>query len=696
MEGLSGFELMNDPWIIIASLFAGALYAVVFYTRKAPWGKNFNGLLAVLRFLLVSIIVFLLLSPFIKFIKNVYEKPVVVFAIDNSQSLAYNTSSDSLKQFLGNIKKYAGDLNDHGMNTEMYTLDGKVPAGDLENTRFHKPATNLSGMLDNIVKTYENRNLTDIVLLSDGIYNQGTSPDYKQYNVNIHTVGMGDTTEKKDVAINNLYYNKIANIDNKFPIVAEIKNTGFKGKTTQVLLKKDGETLQRKPLKFTEKKGLNEVKFMSSAAKKGMVHYTVEVIPFGNEFSEKNNTADAYIDIIDSKNKVLLVAPAPHPDIKAIRKAVTNKKNQEFQVYIPGMHEYEKDKYDLVIFHQVPNKKGIGHDILTKFMEKNSAVFFVTGMQTDFNRLNNILSDVKVMQKGQQTDQVTALFNNDFSKYQFRRSWQEKLNQYPPVRVPFGDFDMSENVEIAISQTVGNINTEKPLLVYAINDKQKKGCFFGDGLWKWRMHEYSETRNTEAFDALISKTVQLLSKKEDKRRFRFDPESNEYYTNETVSFITEIYNEIYEKTYGNKVNLKLKNQETDKVYNYSFTYNQSNESFEVNGLPQGIYQYTASTSLDGELKKASGTITIKALQLEYLSATADHQLLRKLSENTAGKFYNADNTGKIKNRFINDKPKQIIRSQEEITEIINLRWIFFILLGLISLEWFFRKYLGGY
>ncbi|PIZ06313.1 MAG: hypothetical protein COY57_02665, partial [Flavobacteriales bacterium CG_4_10_14_0_8_um_filter_32_5] len=38
----------------------------------------------------------------------------------------------------------------------------------------------------------------------------------------------------------------------------------------------------------------------------------------------------------------------------------------------------------------------------------------------------------------------------------------------------------------------------------------------------------------------------------------------------------------------------------------------------------------------------------------------------------------------------------IIYEETDLKELINLRWIFFILLGLLSLEWFLRKRNGAY
>jgi len=46
--------------------------------------------------------------------------------------------------------------------------------------------------------------------------------------------------------------------------------------------------------------------------------------------------------------------------------------------------------------------------------------------------------------------------------------------------------------------------------------------------------------------------------------------------------------------------------------------------------------------------------------------------------------------------FQNSRAKGIIRSIQDFTKLINIKWLLMIILTLFSLEWFFRKYLGSY
>ena len=62
-------------------------------------------------------------------------------------------------------------------------------------------ATDLDGLLTGIKEGYDGRNLAGVVLVSDGIVNQGRSPVYSEFNFPIYGVAVGDTVPKKDLGL---------------------------------------------------------------------------------------------------------------------------------------------------------------------------------------------------------------------------------------------------------------------------------------------------------------------------------------------------------------------------------------------------------------------------------------------------------------------------------------------------------------
>jgi DNA replication protein DnaD len=113
-------------------------------------------------------------------------------------------------------------------------------------------------------------------------------------------------------------------------------------------------------------------------------------------------------------------------------------------------------------------------------------------------------------------------------------------------------------------------------------------------------------------------------------------------------------------------------------------------------LTKGIYKYKASAQVQGKAEQVSGEFTVKNLQLEALTTTADHTLLRKLAEQTNGKFYLPSQMDQLAASLTNNPPPDVIQSSEELLELIHLKWLFFLFLALLTMEWGIRKYQGAY
>ena len=690
------FNLLTEqsPWLVLVCFLIGGAYTFVLYQKKSPWSKTVNRVLAVFRFVLVTVIcLLLLLNPFIRQFINSEEKPTVVFAIDNSQSITNVNDSTFLKGLLKKLNDLSGKLANQDIEIDIQDLSATVDQGSMADIPFLSQSTDLSNMLNNIKNSYENRNLDKIVLVSDGIHNQGISPNYLNYSFPVLTVALGDTTPKRDIKLQSVLANKVAYLGNEFPVVAEIENIGYPDRVVQAYLSQNGQILDRKTVNFDSDREIKTVSFYTTAKIKGLQHYVVSVDVLDGEFTDKNNSRDAYIEVIDGKEKILVVAAAPHPDIKAIRTVVENNENYSFDLHIPGLNTLKQEKYDLVIFHQIPSIYRAGNELLSKF--KDVSKWFILGAQTNLNIFNQENKSMAIVGRFGRMDEVTPVFNRQFNKFTFEGENIALIEKLPPLQVPFADYNVSNSAQVILSQRVGNVDTEKPLLVVDESGATKTAILAGEGLWQWRMEEYALGDSHESFDDLISKLIQYLSTKEDRRRLRVYPINAEFYDFEKVVFETEVYNEIYERVYDQKINLTLTDEE-GKTTRYSYTVTEGNTRYEISGLPKGIYRYAATANVQNRAETSAGEFTIKDLQLESLNNTADHNLLQQLAKKTGGKFYLPNQLQTLEKDLLENRKQNIIHSTEDIAEMINLKWIFFILLALVSLEWVARKYQGGY
>jgi len=684
-----------STWFFIVSLLVGLGYGLLlYYKSKTPWGKSVNRILFLLRFILISLLASLLVGPFLKLTKNNFEKPLVVIAVDNSASMKLVNDSVSLKNLLIELKKMEGNLGDAGFETRTRTLDLADLEGD---QKFNYQETDLSSMMKGIANDFEGFNLSSVILLSDGIYNTGISPTYSSYAHPVYTIGVGDTTKNKDIIIQNVLYNKLSYQGNQFPIIVEVLNEGFVGESANVSINKGKGTIQTKQIYFARNGQISTVEFLLNADKVGLQRYSVILENKNDEFTYTNNRAQVFVDVIDGKENILLVAASPHPDIKAIVSAIQANDNYEINTFIPGVNELPHDlrATDLIIFHQIPDyRQSLGQD-MNRLLNLEAPKLFIVGAQTNISELNSLMSPVNIVRTRNESDMITPVPNPDFGLFEISSELNEILSKMPPVRSPFGQITYDSESHTLLYQQVGSINTTRPLLLFRNEGKFKTGILFAEGIWKWKLFDYSENKDNELFDELVLKTVQFLTTKDDKRKFRVYPRKNEYFEKESIVFQAEAYNALYEPVYGIKVDLVLTNEKGEKN-NFTFVTSQSNTSFSIRNMVAGIYNYSGTALVNETIITVRGEFLVKEMNIESVNLTADHHLLKELSAKSGGEFYLADDFDELEGKLVSTKPPQLIHTTEQFLPIINLQWTFFLLLLLISTEWFIRKYQGGY
>lgn len=692
---LKSIILESSPAFILLCIVLSIGYAFLLYKSKHPWGKNLNRILFAGRTILVFLLTFLLLGPIIRQIDNILEKPVFVILQDNSVSVKETTDSVSLKALTNSVGSLKETLADNGYDIMQHDLSGEN-TGEI---RFNEPASDLQGSLRKIANQYEGKSIGGVLLLSDGIYNTGLSPLYANYNFPVFTVGMGDTTQRQDIAVKDLIYNKIAYQGNRFPLRAEVLVKGYANQNISISLLQGGKVLERVN-KNSGNEQLLTVDFNSLADKQGIQRFDVQVEVKPGEHNARNNRATAFVEVVEGKKKILIVASAPHPDLKALRSVIEQNANYDLQLHIPGVQETEAknlqpSEVDLVIFHQSPDKRVRTRDLFQRFASSKTSLFVVVGQQSDLNQLAQQNMPIKYEQSPRQLDDVMPVINPSFPSFLISPEASDVFSGFPPVWVPFGKAQVPVSASVLLFQRVGSLATEKPLLWVDAPESRKIAVMLADGLWQWRLQEYSKNENTESFDEVFGKLIQYLSTTEDKSKFRSYPVEQQFSDTETVVFESQVYNDIYEPVYGNAIDLEL-TDESGKKYQYTYVISPGNIRYEIGGLKEGVYRYKSSTQISGKKEEVRGQFLVTAQQAELQNLTADFDLLRKLSNTTGGRFYKASEIAKLNKDLSTKEARGTIHSEEKYDSLLNLKWVFFLLLALAGTEWFLRKFYGGY
>lgn len=685
------------PIIIISFLGSMLLY---FYPKRASYNNKQLITLFSLRFIGLFLVLSLIIAPVIKHKENIIQKPIIAILQDNSSSLLLTKDSNFYKDnYLKNLEHVRDELSENydvkiisfGSQSKEI-LSNKIKSDILYNDF----ATDISECLLKVNDKYSNSNLSSIILCSDGIINKGNNPlnTIKDLQVPIYTIAMGDTTIRKDLAISETRYNRIAYLNNKFPLEIIALAQKANANSSIIRVKKDGKTLFEDKFNIDNDNFSKSFTSILSADKVGIQRYTISLEILKNEQTIENNSRDIFIEVLDSRQKVLILAASAHPDISAIKQSIESNENYEVDSYLYNQSPKEIKDYNIVILHQLPSNNPEHVKVINRIKESGIPILYIIGSQTNLSYFNSLSTGINISNTRVSSNEVSASFNPNFTYFSLSKETENILPMFPPLISPFGKITSSPITQSLANQKIGSINTNYPLIAYSNNTNQRVGVIFGEGFWRWRLQNYLINQTHNQTNEIIHKSIQYLASKVDKSRFRVIC-NNVFAENQSIIMDAELYNDSYELVNEPEVNLTITNKSGKK---YPFTFSKTSNAYHLicGILPSGKYTYTAKTNYGGKVFSASGIFHVSTQNTEAISLVADHNLLFNISNLTSAKMLYPRDVEKIID-LLKERTdiKPIIHQNIIHHKLIDLWWYLLIIVLIFSIEWFLRKYWGN-
>jgi len=696
---LSFFNLTTEYslWLAIPCLLLGITYAMLLYFRgqKYDFKKSTLRTLFVLRTLAVFLIAFLLLSPLVMTRSRTTEKPLIILAQDNSQSPVFCKDSANIRtRYSDELRQLSSSLSDD-YDVKTFTFGEKVTEGTAYT--YDEKQTDFSLLFDEIQARYANRNIGAVILASDGLYNKGSNPLYLTGTMKypFYTIALGDTNIQKDLIISRVNYNRISYLGNIFPLETVLKADKCAGQKVTLTITKGRETLFAKTIDINSARYLETLQFQLEAKEVGMQHYRVSVSTLEGEISLINNTQDVFVEVLDGREKILLLAGAPHPDVAALKQSIETSKIYQVDEFVADKFNKSIKEYNLAIVHQIPLKGKNYQALLNSLTENKIPVLYILGESSDMAAFNNLKTGLGIRQAAGKYDEAAPTVANDFALFTVSEELKKVSADFPALSVPFGEYLKSSSANVLMYQKIGSVQTQKPLVMFNTASEPKTGIVAGEGIWRWRMQNYLQTGNQTVFNELVHKIIQYLSVKVDKDRFRVNVK-NKFYENEAVEFDAEVYNNSYELVNDPEVTLTITNS-ANKTF--PFTFSRTAHAYHINAgiFPLGEYRFTAQAKAGSTRLQKTGVFTVVPVNIESLNLIADHQLMFSLAQKSNGKMLYPGQLsqipGLLKGR---DDVKSVTYTKKRFSDVVNLFWVFLIILALLSTEWFIRKRFGAY
>lgn len=704
------FSAPSIFFILFLLLLIGYVVYVYRYTiPNIPRGKRI--FLIILRSLALALLLFVIFEPVLTLAKKKILEPVNLIFLDNSRSIRINDGTNRSQTIIDFVK----GLKDNNLsgNSELYTFGSNTSGlsyDSLQKLNFGEGSTNFSKIFATISKI--NKNISSVVIVSDGVINDGSDPLQSAIKLNTpaFTVGVGDSTTRNDVEVKNVLSNEMIYAQTPTSIVASIANTGFANKNVTVSLYENNTFAGQQNISLSPD-GIQNVDFTYTPKTSGEKKLSVVVSNTPGEFTYANNKKVFFINVLSNKVKILLIAGSPSPDVSFIKNSLKSDNNLSISSITQVAQDKFIEKSDrqklldsanvlfLVGFPSKETPQQLLQSVLNEITDMDKPYFITLSSGIDFLRLKTLQSELPFTVTNISDDYLEiqpdiSASQSDNPLLQNNASNSiDAWDNLPPVYQPNVVLNSKPESEIISKVKINNVPMNRPLILTRTLGSKKSVAVLAKDIWRWKLE--TAPKNLDLFDRFILSSVKWLNTKEDHKQFSIKTTKKLYSLGEQVEFNAQVYDQTFDPVTDADVKVAIKS---------------GNNNYEVNlnSIGSGLYEGTFQANQPGDytyigegyknnnkLGSDNGQFNVGETDVEMANPRMNSEYLSLLSNQTGGKFFYNSNYHQLYPML-----KEITaRSSKDKIEVssINLwsdEWLLIIAIIVFGLEWFFRKRWG--
>jgi hypothetical protein len=709
-------SLSVHPALLAAAAGIAALFSWFVYRVTVPPVPRLTRLaLAVLRWSGLFFLLLFLGEPLLSLLYRTVELPVTVVLVDDSRSMTIKDRSGERRTVLTTLLQSDAVRDLASVGTVRYGVFGGktrfLDSFSIDSLNFSNDATDIAEALRRVKDLSATSNIQAVVLLTDGNITVGSTPESEaqELGLPIFTVGIGDTSEQRDLLVRKVLTNALAYVGSKVPVHVTIKSSGFTGERVEVVLRDATSELDRRTVTLGSGTREYTVPLTMIPQKEGTQKFTVEVSRLADELTHENNRSTFFVKVLKSKMRIVLVAGAPSPDVAFIRRALASDEHVEISSFIErgGGQFYEgpfsaaalndADGILLVGFPGAQSSVG-AVSVVADAANSGKPLFLILSRTVDFTKLRLLEPHLPVVFSGASTDELQAFFvvpetqrNNAILKLA-RADGVDAWSTLAPIFRLQMTIRVKPEAEVLAITRVQNVTINEPFLVSRNVNRRKSLALLGYGIWRWKMMSEPVPGTESLLEEFLSNAVRWLTTREDERRIRIQPIKESFSGQEHVEFSGQAYDENYRPLDDAQITVTVtRDRQTSEMTLDPIGSGQYEGSF--GSLEEGDYQFTASVKVDGKtIGEDRGTFSVGGINVEFQETRMNKALLEQLAARTGGRYFTpttAQSLAQSVASLPNFKPREVTRTED--IELWNRSWMLALVVGLFSLEWIVRK-----
>lgn len=734
MPTLKGISLIShgSALLFITALLIGFGAIYFMYRSTTPPVRSWKRLLlAFVRLGALCAIIGMIFTPILHISYENTSKPTLAIAIDTSSSM---DTINSARSFLageqdGTKNKLIATVSSDDFSTALqdfdlryYTFDRSVEeisGQNIPSLTFNGEGTDIAHALQQITRQSEADMLRGILLLSDGLYNQGGDPVTvsERSPVPVYPIGFGDPSPQNDVMISNIQANEITYSGKEYPVTVSVQSTGYESRTATLMLRSQNELIDSEVIRLGDDYREQSVTFNYTPGSAGVHALNVSVSGFEDEISSDNNNRELFVKVLESRLNIFIAAGRPSPDFTFLKRSLESVEEYSVTSVVQkpgGMYNENEENsisglpgYHVIVLIDFPGSRGTGRLVRAlreEIADRKKPVLYISGRSlssSQLQQLADILSVRNFALRGGETEVFVKPVDGKYEHPVFALSEDREANRavwlkLPPVftpgviPVPFNDAEIMARVDISRSSSASSASTTP--LIFSQRTEERKVLFLNIyALWRWKFLALRDPDMRDFYDVFLQNCMKWLVNRENSKQFTVSTNKDFYRNGERITVNAQLYTPRFDPVDDAEVQVTIRKEssENSRILN---AVGRGRYSASLAILEPGEYSLTGSAAKSESLLGADTTeIIVGSFSIEQLRTTADSTLLAQIAVSSWGNLVSPENVS-ILPELLDTSP--VISLQTVSVDIWNKAWLLTAVILLLCLEWFFRKKLG--
>ena len=685
----------NILFLLLIIVISGII--AYFYYRKSTLESPKKYIFPAVRFFSTFFILLLFLTPVLSFITSDSNTPKNIFLIDASRSLEIENRKNDEVNFLKNKIPGNNSLFAYGNG-----LLSEVKANDFDSLATTNSGTNTNINSTNLQKTLtaisNMQGVNSVNILSDGNFNEGGNPTElaKSFNAPFSYVLIGDTTQKKDALVKNIYVNATAFIDSKVSVKVEVNSYRI-NESLKLNLYEEETLIDSKTVPVNDKNNLYEADFNVTSGTEGIKKYKVEIAEVKDEITFKNNTDYFFINYLNNKFKILIYSGGPSSDFAFLKEQLSSINNFQvtYQTQKSPAEFYESSikndckDFDAIVLAGFPVQQtsaGLLNELKSSIDKYSTPVIFIESRNVDYSKLSvfkdNLPMNVISSSNNEIETQLRLITNNNS---EFLKNTDLNLfNSAPAIFVNPNSYSVKPGAESILI----NSKNSQPAVVILNAYEKSSAAFLFHGFYKLRLNKQNDF--SPVFNKLISTSIISISNKDKKKIMDFELSKNISGVNDEIILKARLKNFTELSVPQVKVKISSKNFSKDIELNKI-----SADYFEGKFTPmeKGDYKISAELSSNSNvIETANARLLVDENNFEFKKTNSDRTILSEIASATNGRNLSAYTKKQIGDYLDSLSSSQNIKSDSRKDFSLKFNPYFLsLVIFCLCLEWFLRK-----